>query len=264
MGNTNSVVTKSLHIRGLGQTGFRFEYAGVVVYIDPYLSNSVQEREAADLVRLRPIPVAPADVTDADWVLITHEHRDHCDLDTLVPISVASPNCCFMGSSNTVKMLEHAGIGRERTRLAACGVSNQLGKNWEIFPVPSAHPTVEFEAQGVSRWLGYVMRVGNQCLYHAGDTSVDKAVISSVKVFGRIDLAFLPVNEKNYYRDQRGIVGNMSVREAFLFAEEINAEAVVPTHWDMFEANSVFKEEIELLYEKISPRFRLVFEPETF
>ena len=253
---------KVLRIRSLGQTGFRFEFAGIVVYIDPYLSNSVQEKEADDLVRLIPVAVPPADVTDADWVLITHEQRDHCDLDTLLPIAAASPRCRFTGPPAVVDMLEQAGISRERIHTARCGVVGQLGPGWEIHPVPSAHPGVERDDQGTCRWLGYVIRAGSRYIYHAGDTSADAEVMAAVKVFGKIDMAFLPVNERNYFRERRGIIGNMSVREAFRFAEEIGASALVPTHWDMFEANCVFREEIELLYEKISPEFELLFKPE--
>jgi len=250
-----------LKVSSLGQTGFRFEFSGIVVYIDPYLSNSVQEKEAEDLVRLIPAPVLPADVTDADWIIITHEHRDHCDLETLLPISEASTMCRFMGPPTVVDMLENAGVSTERIWTAKCGVATQPGPEWEIHPVPSAHPGVERDEQGACRWLGYVIRMGNRYIYHAGDTSVDEEVIAAVKVFGEIDMAFLPVNERNYYRERRGILGNMSVREAFRFAEEIGAATLVPTHWDMFEVNSVFKEEIELLYEKISPEFELLFAP---
>ena len=253
--------SSALRIRSLGQTGFRFEFAGIVIYVDPYLSNSVQEKEADDLARLIPIPVLPIDITDADWIIITHEHRDHCDLDTLLPISEASSMCYFLGPPAVVDTLENAGINPERIWTARCGVARQLGLEWEIHPVPSAHPRVERDDQGACRWLGYVIRAGSRYIYHAGDTSVDKEVIAAIKAVGKIDMAFLPVNERNYYRERRGIIGNMSVREAFHFAEEIGASAVVPTHWDMFEANSVYKEEIVLLYEKISPKFELLFEP---
>jgi L-ascorbate metabolism protein UlaG (beta-lactamase superfamily) len=232
------------------------------VYIDPYLSNSVQENETDDLARLIPIPVPPCDITDADWVVITHEHRDHCDLETLLPIASASKKSCFLGPPKVVYALENAGISSDRIWLARCGVARPLGVEWEVHPVPSAHPRVERDDQGACRWLGYVMRAGSRYIYHAGDTSADAEVISAVKAFGKIDMAFLPVNERNYYRERRGIVGNMSVREAFHFAEEIGASALVPTHWDMFDANCVYKEEIELLYEKISPEFELLFEPE--
>ena len=81
----------------LGQSGCRIEYDGVVIYMDPYLSNSVQELDASDLERLIPVPMLPESVTDADWVIITHEHIDHCDPHTLPTIAEASPDCRFIG-----------------------------------------------------------------------------------------------------------------------------------------------------------------------
>jgi len=43
--------------RPLGQVGFRFDFDGTVVYVDPYLSDSVREQEGEDLRRLVPIPI---------------------------------------------------------------------------------------------------------------------------------------------------------------------------------------------------------------
>ena len=94
-------------------------------------------------------------------------------------------------------------------------------------------------------------------LYHAGDTSLCDEIIEAVTSAGHVDIAFLPVNERNYYKDKRGVIGNMSIREAFYLAEVIGAGTLVPTHWDMFEINRVFPEEIELLYKMLKPEFKL-------
>lgn len=64
----------------LGQCGFRFEFKKVTVYTDPYLSDHVAEVEGQDMRRLKPILIDPSRVADADYVLITHAHMDHCDL----------------------------------------------------------------------------------------------------------------------------------------------------------------------------------------
>ena len=69
-----------------------------------------------------------------------------------------------------------------------------------------------------------------------------------MKKFNPIDIAFLPVNEDNFYRRKRGIVGNMSIREAFQFAIDINIKKLVPVHWDLFEANSVSPDEIKAVF----------------
>jgi len=253
----------TIGVQCLGQTGYRLQHQTTVLYIDPYLSNSVQENEGKDLARMRLAPVSAGNVEDADWVLVTHEHRDHCDLDTLIPISLASKSCKFLAPASAARMIEAAGVSSARIVRARRDQPVPLGPSVTAHPVPSAHPVIELDPGGWDRWLGYVIRFGGRHVYHAGDTSVDSAVVDALREFDKIDVAFLPVNEKNYYRDRRGIVGNMSVREAFQFAEEIHAGAVVPTHWDMFDQNCTYREEIELLYAKMKPSFDLVIEPDS-
>jgi len=74
---TGNQAPTPIPLRLLGQSGCRLSFPGCTVYVDPYLSHSVQALDAPDLVRLVPIPLTPAEVTDADWVLITHDHIRH-------------------------------------------------------------------------------------------------------------------------------------------------------------------------------------------
>ena len=62
-------------------------------------------------------------------------------------------------------------------------------------------------------------------------------LIDVLKNIGDIDIALLPVNEDNYFERRRGIVGNMSARDAFGLAAEVGIKSVVPVHWDMFAIN---------------------------
>ena len=82
-----------------------------------------------------------------------------------------------------------------------------------------------------------------------------------LKELAPIEVAFLPMNERNYFRDRRGIIGNMTIREAFGLVNEIGVNVLVPTHWDMFEPNAVPREEIELLYALLKPACELRMYP---
>jgi glycosyltransferase involved in cell wall biosynthesis len=76
-----------------------------------------------------------------------------------------------------------------------------------------------------------------------------------------VHTAFLPVNEHNFFKERRGILGNMSVREAMQFAHEIAASQVVAVHWDMFRDNAVSPEEIRLVRQQLGYSFRLLINP---
>jgi L-ascorbate metabolism protein UlaG (beta-lactamase superfamily) len=238
-----------------GQVCFLFEFEKCKFLIDPYFSNSVEEKEDSTVKRLQPIPHAPESLIDIDFVLITHAHRDHCDPDTLVPLAVASPQCQFYGPAPVISVLQKSGIGADRLHLVLESSFNIMGVS--VQPVPSAHPVISTDHRGGWQAIGYVFEMNGRRYYHPGDTAVDSTVIAAVKRCGKIDVGLIPVNEINYYRNQANIIGNMSVREAFGFAEDLLISVFIPTHWDMFAANQVYKEEIALLYDKISPKFTL-------
>jgi L-ascorbate metabolism protein UlaG (beta-lactamase superfamily) len=211
--------------------------------------------------RLTPVPVAPSKVTDADFVLVTHAHMDHCDLETLVPLSVASSMCRFVCPNEVAKLLRGAGIDNSRLTLARESWID-LGPEVRIMPVPAAHPRIETDDEGYLRCVGYVVEFAGRRLYHGGDGSPDERVFNRLSQLGPIDVAFIPVNERNFYREKRGIIGNMSVREAFQMAADIGTKTLVPTHWDMFALNSVYKEELNLLYELMRPPFEMRLDPD--
>ena len=247
-------------IEPLGQVGYSFRFGDLNVYIDPYLSNAVQEQEDERMHRLIEAPVKAGEIRDADYIFITHVHRDHCDEETILAIISGSPQCRIVGPGPVRAKLQEMGVDEDRILPAKKDPLN-LGSRLTVYPVPAAHPEIEIDEGGGWTAIGYVFDCDGCRFYHAGDTSLRDEIVDAVTSVGAIDKAFLPVNEKNYYKDRQGIVGNMSIREAFYMAEAINATTLVPTHWDMFEINQVFPEEIVLLYERLKPDFELNIMP---
>lgn len=57
----------------LGCNGFVLRSASTTLYVDPYFGDG----DPPNIVRMIPVPIDPADATDCDAVLVTHEHIDH-------------------------------------------------------------------------------------------------------------------------------------------------------------------------------------------
>lgn len=229
--------------------------------MDPYLSNSVQELDAPDLARLRPIPILPQQISDADWVLLTHHHIDHCDPHTIPALSKASPHARFMGPPPVIALLQEWGLDPARLHHASEAWS-LLSANLRVHAVPAAHPVLERDKYGQSLCVGFVLEYLGTRMYIAGDTGLTTDIIDALCKLTPLSVAMLPVNEQNYYRDKRGIIGNMSIREAFQLAMELEIDSIIPVHWDMFDANSVDPEEIEAVYRSMEPAFRLLMHPD--
>ena len=107
------------------------------------------------------------------------------------------------------------------------------------------------------------MEFDDRRIYHSGDTSLTLALIEFLERFKPIDTAFLPVNEKNYFREQLGIIANMGIRDAFGLAQHLGVAKLVPMHWDMFVPNSVYQEEIDLYWKLSQPQFAVLINPQT-
>jgi L-ascorbate 6-phosphate lactonase len=244
-------------VNPLGQSGFRFVAGSTVLYVDPYLSDAVERKHGPEFQRQVAAPMQPQQVTDANLVLISHAHTDHCDPISVATIATQSPQAIFICTYECVSVLEKAGVDASKIELVSEDLK-PLTKDISYAAIPAAHPTIERDGQGRLRRAGFLLHFENCLVYHAGDTSPAHEIFQALEG-GEIDYAFLPVNEKNFFRDQKDIIGNMSVREAFHFAEKIGAHRLVPIHWDMFVPNSVFPAEIELLYDKLQPSFKLEF-----
>jgi L-ascorbate metabolism protein UlaG (beta-lactamase superfamily) len=247
----------SLEILGLGQSGVRMAFSDTVVYIDPYLTDRVADVHGPWLSRQLPPPIAPDAVRDARWVLVTHAHADHADPATLGPMATASPEARFVCPPPAVEILTDAGIDRDRIQFAEERWT-ALSPTVSMRAVPAAHLELERTADGRPACVGYLLEADGRRVYHAGDT-VPHPEIAAVVADRPIDFALLPVNERNYYRDALGIVGNMSVREALQMATEIGASALIPIHWDLFAINSTPRAEIELLHRLLQPELGLRF-----
>lgn len=244
-------------VEHLGQTGLRIDLDDLTVLVDPYLSHSVQELDAPDLVRQVPIPYQPHELTAVDWVLITHEHMDHCDPHTLPALAQASPQARFIGPLAVRRQLEQWGISGERIMQAPPDAFD-LGAGLSVQAIPAAHPKIRFDQDGQPQAVGYLFRHHDRSLYLAGDTSVCDELLEALEDVGPIDTALLPVNEDNFFRRRRGIVGNMTIREAFGLATEVGIHRVVPVHWDMFAVNSVSPGEIRAVYKADAWPFELI------
>ena len=222
----------------LGQASIALKSANTTLYIDPFLSEYPG--------RLIPPPFAPAVAPPADYVLITHEHVDHLDPKTLPGLAEASPQARFVVPLPIVEQVTALGIAPERV----IGVQADEELDWgtlKLFPLPALHgltspPAIysfDFvvqENRPLYRYLGYVIEMAGVRVYHAGDTIIYDGMVERLRKL-HIDIACLPINGRNYFREQQNLVGNLDEREAADLAAATGVKLLMPIHYEMFAAN---------------------------
>lgn len=222
-----------LALWSLGQAGVVIKGAASVVVIDPYLSDAVAR--AGGPPRRFPPPIAPDQLDLVDIVFCTHEHLDHTDPDTLRPLLAAAPRAPVVVSRQGADLLRAASIDPRRLIVPRLGETHAHGDlRWTA--VPAAHETVAIDAEGYSRWMGFVIECNGVTLFHAGDTIPCDELHAALE--GRaIDLALVPINGRDYYRNQQDLLGNCLPREAAELAQRIGAQVLIPIHNDLFDSN---------------------------
>lgn len=212
----------------LGQASIAVKGAGAVVYIDPYFSSSRS--------RAYPSPLTPEQLTQADWVLCTHNHLDHLDLATLRPIAAKFPACRFVVPAPHVEHVIAGGLPRERISGARVGQTIDQPP-LRVSPVRAKHEEFEQRANGDFPYLGYLLELGGVRVFHSGDTVGFDGQAEELRPL-RPDVAFLPINGRDWRRNRRQIAGNMNYREALDLAQEAGVDLVVPIHYDLFAGNT--------------------------
>lgn len=201
-----------MEITWLGQAGFLFEDKGKKILIDPYLSESCKALNPM-LYRRMPIDKSYLEITP-DVIVLTHDHLDHTDPDTLKhylrgdsEITVLAPKSSFEkvrqfgGNHNYVRFDRHTEWSFEDIRFSA---------------VKATHSD--------DSAIGIIIEADGRKYYHTGDTLYNTEIFDDIP--DDIYSLFVVVNGKG---------NNMNILDAERFAEKISPELAVPMHWGLHD-----------------------------
>lgn len=196
----------------LGQAGLLFETAGLKIMVDPYLSDSVGQRDPEKHRRVsvdeRFFDVQP------DVMLFTHNHLDHFDPDTVERIITADTDITVLAPGSVWYAVRKIG-GRN---------------NYVLFDRHTqwTEGTVRFTAVKAAHSddhaIGAIIETEGKTLYITGDTLYSTEIFADLPE--NIDIVFLPVN---------GVGNNMNMADAARFARDIGAKTAVPVHTGLFD-----------------------------
>lgn len=223
---------------GLGQASFVLKGGSDIVYIDPFVMGDDLVESRLGISRSYPAPIGPEHIDNADYCLITHEHADHLDPIAIAAMAKAKPDTLFMAPACCSDELLAQGVPRDR--LVVADTRRSHGENdggVVITPVPAAHEELETDERGYHRYVGYLIRMNGVTVYHAGDTVIYDGLAERLRG-EEIQLALLPINGRDAFRNGRHIVGNMNYREAAELAHLAGFDMTVPMHYDLFAGNA--------------------------
>jgi len=225
------VKRNELGIFWLGNAGFAFKTGdGQVIYLDPYLSNCA--RQMYGFKRIYPPPIGAEEV-EADYLLITHEHGDHLDRDS-VPRIMEKSDTELIGPDPVIEECKEMGVAKNKLRKVSPHEVLNMGGN-SLTVMPAEHGELAPKA------VGYTLEFGDKKLYVTGDTSYDRRTLRGAFEL-EPEIVISPINGK---------FNNLDPIRAALLARECSAEIAIPAHFWTFPEHGgdpgKFKEYVSLL-----------------
>lgn len=252
-----------LHIWWLGQSGYLLFFQGEYLLLDPYLSDSLTKKYAdtnKPHVRMSERVIAPEKLDFVHTVTSSHNHTDHLDGETLLPLMEANPNITVVVSeANREFAADRLEVSIDR--LTGIKLDKLVSSsNYELHAIPAAHEDIELSPEGDHHFIGLIINAGPWVIYHSGDTVLYDDMLKYLKPW-KVDLALLPINGRD---PARGVAGNLSGAEAVELAKQTGTRMVIPCHYDMFEFNTVSPDEFIKHAEELRQAYRVLQIGETW
>lgn len=202
-----------MKITYLGHAAVLIEGSKTII-IDPFLTNN----PLASLT--------PAQLPHIDFVLITHDHFDHIG-DAL---TIAKSN------NSTIVAIHEIATMAEVTKENITSIGMNIGGTYKVDDI-SISMTNAIHSANLGNPVGFVVEIDGYRFYHAGDTSLFSDMALIPKLFGKLDVAFLPIG--GHYV--------MDIKQASMAIELLQPKIMVPIHYNTWPIINVDPIELDSL-----------------
>ena len=227
----NSITEKPLgYTAWIGHSSFIINNYDLNIITDPIFSNRASPLPFLGPKRLIKPAISYKNLPKIDVVVISHNHYDHLDLDSIKKLNSINPDTIFLVPLKLKNWFLNKGI---KNVFEFEWWQSKTIKNTTFTFVPVQH----WSRRGLfdknkSLWGGWWVENSNIKLVHLGDTGYSKDFIEINKRLGNPDIAFIPIGAYS----PRSIMkkSHMNPEEALDAAIDLGAKKSIGMHWGTF------------------------------
>jgi L-ascorbate metabolism protein UlaG (beta-lactamase superfamily) len=220
-----------LAVSWLGHSTALLEIDGYRVLTDPVWSHRCSPSDVIGPERLHPPPVQLEALPAVDAVVISHDHYDHLDIDTIVALARTQRAPFFVP----------LGVG---AHLRAWGIPGHriVELDWDesahvddltLICTPARHFSGRFTDRNTTLWASWAIIGPSHRAYFGGDTGYTKSFAQIGAEHGPFDLTLLPIGAYNpgwpdiHMNPEEAVQAHLDLTDA-------GAGLLVPIHWGTF------------------------------
>ncbi|OBY33780.1 MBL fold metallo-hydrolase [Mycolicibacter kumamotonensis] len=217
-----------LSITWLGHATALVEVDGYRILTDPVWSDRCSPSDAVGPRRLHPPPVELAALPAVDAIVVSHDHYDHLDIDTITGLA-RSQWAPFVVPLGVGAHLRAWGIPAERVVELDWGEHAALGE-LTLTCTPARHFSGRFLTRNLTLWASWVIAGPDHRVYFGGDSGYTGSFNQIGAEHGPFDVALLPIGAYNTAWPDV----HMNPEEAVRAHQDLDGGTLVPIHWCTF------------------------------
>lgn len=239
-----------------GHSSYLLYLEGLTFLVDPVFSgqaspipNTVKAFEGSNTYQVRDLP--PIDV-----LLITHDHWDHLDYETIEALK-SKVNYVICGLGVAAHFLYW---GWEQERICERNWQDEIVVTPEvsITLTPARHFSGRLFQRNTSLWTSFVLKTSSKTIFIGGDSGYGKHFKTIGDQYGPFDYAILECGQYNEKWPYIHTLGDELVKEMV----DLKAAALIPVHHSKFKlAQHPWNEPLQLAVEAAAKGDFLVLTP---
>jgi len=224
-----SVTAADLAATWYGHSSALIEVDGYRILADPVWSDRCSPSRAVGPQRLHPVPAALEDLPAVDAVIISHDHYDHLDVDTIKQLALTQ-RAKFYVPLGIGAHLRAWHIPKDRIVELDWNESAHLGE-LELVCTPARHFSGRFLTRNVTLWSSWAIIGPWHRAFFGGDTGYTKSFADIGADYGPFDLTLMPIGA--YHPGWPDI--HMNPEDAVRAHRDVSdAGLLMPIHWATF------------------------------
>jgi len=222
-------VSNSPEIIWFGHSSYLIKAGDKRILVDPIFSSTASP---FSFIGSKAFPgtefVKAEDFLNIDILVITHDHYDHLDYQSILKIA---PNVNTIVTSIGVgSHLERWGIATEKINELCWQQSVTLFNSIKFTAVPARHFTGRKFKRNQTLWSAFVLELLDYKLFLGGDSGYDTHFEKIGDAYGPFDIVFL---ECGQYNEMWPFI-HMYPEQTVQAAIDLKAKVLMPVHWGKF------------------------------
>ena len=218
-----------INITFVNHSTFIIQYEDITVVTDPIWSKRCSPTQLIGPKRMRPPGVNYEDLKDVDLVIISHNHYDHLDENTIKSL-IRDFDPLFIVPLGVEHIISNFGSSKVKS-LDWWDDLNEKGI--KITAVPANH----FSSRGgfdrdQTLWAGFVIEYHGHRTYFAGDTGYGDIFKTIGARLGPIDISFIPIGA--YLPRWFMSPIHVSPEEAVMIHKDVQSNQSIGMHFGTF------------------------------